>query len=708
MYAVPFGADKVLEIDATTNPSTVRLLPLAGVLGAEKWQGCGVLNGKVYAPPKKVENGFGVLEVDATSVPATVSYISVPPCAECRCWELAAAPNGKLYAGPGSGKKVMEVDVVLRSARWIDVPGNGGGQLGITLADNGLLYTAPKLGGEVLEVDPATATLRSLPLPAGVTEAGWLGLVRAPDGNLYGAPISGSHVLKISFGGAQCGAVSDAHMDAARSTCDDAAVPTGGTCTVVCSSGVVASTGTAMCVGKDTWDTAPKCEADVTVEAGGAVAAGIMKWAFFTVAPNGKLYAAPRNEDSVLEYDPLTDTAKELLLPAGVSGDIKFLGTAAAPNGKVFGVPQHKRAGKVLELDTSPGAKLRIRYLKIAAAATAQAGYFGACTADNGRVYGIPQTSTRALEIDPTTSPSTVRTLALPRFGTSTANKWSSCAVLNGKVYAAPYENMKFGVLEIDATTTPATVSYISVPPCAGCGFVQLAAAPNGKLYAALSVPWARSPTSPSGSTERLLEVDVVQRKGRWTDVPGSGTHSGMAVADNGLLYTTPGSRANGSMEFDSLREVFRLLPLPAGVRTKGWLGLVRAPNGNLYGTPGDASVVLKISFGAAQCSAFLTPHMDRSLSTCDDASVSVLGTCTVVCSPGFVASIGKAMCVGRDTWDMTPACEDVHRTPTPTETAPHFAATRRMCCDSRVQVRGRDGGRPAPGGGFGRIPGVC
>ncbi|MCK5800386.1 MAG: hypothetical protein KAI47_24520, partial [Deltaproteobacteria bacterium] len=78
------------------------------------------------------------------------------------------------------------------------------------------------------------------------------------------------------------------------------------------------------------------------------------KWAWSTLAPNGKLYAVACNRDQVLEIDPadLTATGIRLVGPVLSHTDIhKYFAASVASNGKLYAFPWYGTS-KILEIDT--------------------------------------------------------------------------------------------------------------------------------------------------------------------------------------------------------------------------------------------------------------------------------------------------------------------------------------------------------------------
>ena len=71
------------------------------------------------------------------------------------------------------------------------------------------------------------------------------------------------------------------------------------------------------------------------------------------LAPNGKLYFAPHESNSILEVDPDTGSAVEISLGSVLGDSYKFYGCVLAPNGSIYFIPYN--ATSVLKLSFTGG-----------------------------------------------------------------------------------------------------------------------------------------------------------------------------------------------------------------------------------------------------------------------------------------------------------------------------------------------------------------
>ena len=121
----------------------------------------------------------------------------------------------------------------------------------------------------------------------------------------------------------------------------------------------------------------------------GSVGAGAAKWTGGVLAPNGKIYGIPYDTTTVLEIDPVNQTATTF---GSLAGTAKWAGGVLAPNGKIYGIPLNSTT--VLEID--PVSQTATTFGSVGAGA---AKWAGGVLAPNGKIYGIPLNSTTVLEI---------------------------------------------------------------------------------------------------------------------------------------------------------------------------------------------------------------------------------------------------------------------------------------------------------------------
>ena len=108
-------------------------------------------NGKLYAVPF---NALQVLEIDPVN--QTTTLIGQDLGGSAIYQSLAVANNGKLYAAPRDASQVLEIDPVNQTTTLIgqDLGSGSNKYLSLALANNGKLYAAPGAASQVLEINP--------------------------------------------------------------------------------------------------------------------------------------------------------------------------------------------------------------------------------------------------------------------------------------------------------------------------------------------------------------------------------------------------------------------------------------------------------------------------------------------------------------------------------------------------------------------------
>ena len=126
---------------------------------------------------------------------------------------------------------------------------------------------------------------------------------------------------------------------------------------------------------------------------------GGSKWVGGVLAPNGKIYAIPRDARQILEINPVNRTTT-LFGQLIDSGERKWAGGVLAQNGKIYGIPLNQT--QVLEIDPSNN---NIRFLKSFSGGNK---WFGGVLAPNGKIYCIPFSTTQILVIDNVDTPNII------------------------------------------------------------------------------------------------------------------------------------------------------------------------------------------------------------------------------------------------------------------------------------------------------------
>ncbi len=159
--------------------------------GGTKWAGGALApNGRIYAVP------FGasaVLEIDPAGR-ALETFGEIPVVLDGAYIGAVLAPNGRIYGIPFRAGRVLEIDPENRSIRQFGTV--NGSYTGAVLMPDGRIFAAPNGAGSVLAIDPETRSVRSfgtIPL-----ESRFQGAALTPDGDLIAFPRNGDMLLRVT------------------------------------------------------------------------------------------------------------------------------------------------------------------------------------------------------------------------------------------------------------------------------------------------------------------------------------------------------------------------------------------------------------------------------------------------------------------------------------------------------------------------------
>jgi streptogramin lyase len=216
------------------------------------------------------------------------------------------APNGKLYGIPGVAESVLIYDPITREydADSIPVPPGGSKWAGGILAKDGKIYCAPDSQSQrnVLVIDPKTDTVELRPFEA---DGRWAGAVEAPDGKIYCIPSQGdlaaNNRMNILVIDPSTGSISfiETPLEGADGDNDELY------------GGVLAPNGKIYCAPRN-------CSQILVVDVYAAepvvstipkpLDAGSNQWSFGCLGSDSCVYFAPRSATKILKVDPATDT----------------------------------------------------------------------------------------------------------------------------------------------------------------------------------------------------------------------------------------------------------------------------------------------------------------------------------------------------------------------------------------------------------------
>jgi len=222
----------------------------------------------------------------------------------------------------------------------------------------------------------------------------------------------------------------------------------------------------------------------------------------------------------------------------------KYFGGALAPNGKMYFMPcpfNYPTGGSPL---WTPNIGIYNPYTKVLDQTTlsirnvpALSGKFiwGAITAPNGKIYGIPWQSSFVPIIDPITNFVDTTTISTVISGTTYQNFRGGVLASNGKIYCAgAFSNSKIGVID----TVNNTFSTLDIPqpiPGSGLGYYSGALGSNGCIYFA-----------PHQGGGRPLKVNPFNNTViHMTNGPLLNTHCGAVTGKDGNVYLIPFANTN-------------------------------------------------------------------------------------------------------------------------------------------------------------------
>jgi len=226
-------------------------------------------------------------------------------------------------------------------------------------------------------------------------------------------------------------------------------------------------------------------------------------WISGSLAPNGKIYCPPAQGNRILVINTNTESVSiNDFSPIGISTsyyygitDANWGGSVLAPNGKIYAVPQ--RETSVLEIDPVVGTATTFGSL-----GTSAAKWWGAVLAPNGKIYGIPNTATTILEIDPVSR--TATTFGdISTFLSAGQHSYEASLGADGKIYILPNNHTK--IIQLDPETK--TLSLYKTLPQNFSTFSGVLA-PNGNLYC-IPCGWYASPTY---TQAKLVSIGTTQK----------------------------------------------------------------------------------------------------------------------------------------------------------------------------------------------------
>ena len=411
--------------------------------------------------------------------------------------------------------------------------------IGGVLASNGKIYGIPFSATNVLIIDPVagtadTTTINSTKYPGLSGGSKYYGGVVAPNGKIYCMPYLATNVLII---------------DPVTNTADTTTL-----------SGLSSQNG---------------------------------KYFGGVLAPNGKIYCMPYLAPNVLIIDTLsnpptadTTTINSTLYPE-LNVLAKYVGGCLAPNGKVYGVPRDANSVIIIDPLTDTADFTTITGLNYTGSNTGL--YAGAVTAPNGKLYGIPRDALNVLIIDPDSPKVNISALYGITVSTSTytnstkqlyvgagATLLTSGLLVGDNIIITTSSNTKYTgyIRSIDSNTTMTFLYAFGVNITAG-NITNL---------------------------EKTRVADLTTIEFPTYSFAPRNKYVGGVLAQNGKIYCIPINVAN-VLIIDPVTDTGDLTTIdstkyPGLIGTSKYNGGVLAPNGKIYGIPHNATNVLQVTPG--------------------------------------------------------------------------------------------------------------
>ena len=485
IYGAPYGVSSIVEIDPISR--TVSTFGESSDVWSVTDPGWAYpqlgSDGKIYAFPVNSGNfSYSVLKIDPDNKTLSLIY---PEITNYDVGGAVAARNGKIYSTPSEASSIIAIGISAanKSPQWITKPHEVSPRCGFTTV--------------LSDVGVSTSVYQYL--------SGCLG----NDGNIYAIPYGGlyndtSKIIKINPNKETYELKTtipdnyDAYYNWGPSISATIQLKNGKICGVPYARPYVIF-----------YD--PKSDATnevliynrPNINPSNGKGETTYTWISGSLAPNGKIYCPPAQGNRILVINTNTESVSiNDFSPIGISTsyyygitDANWGGSVLAPNGKIYAVPQ--RETSVLEIDPVVGTATTFGSL-----GTSAAKWWGAVLAPNGKIYGIPNTATTILEIDPVSR--TATTFGdISTFLSAGQHSYEASLGADGKIYILPNNHTK--IIQLDPETK--TLSLYKTLPQNFSTFSGVLA-PNGNLYC-IPCGWYASPTY---TQAKLVSIGTTQK----------------------------------------------------------------------------------------------------------------------------------------------------------------------------------------------------
>jgi hypothetical protein len=276
------------------------------------------------------------------------------------------------------------------------------------------------------------------------------------------------------------------------------------------------------------------------------------------------------------------------------SGGFKWFGGVLAQNGKIYGIPLTSTNICLIDPITNT---VDTTTLKVLPGSSITGGWMGGVLAPNGKIYGIPNGVSSVCLIDPITNTVDTTTVRISSgsFISSGGSNWVGGVLApNGKIYGIPYNSSNVCLIDpvsntIDTTTV--TITSGSSIPFGGLNWQGGVLAPNGKIY---GIPRVSSNVCLIDPITNTVDTTTVKISSGSSIPPSNFKWRGGVLAQNGKIYGIP-ENSTSVLYIDPITNTVDIttVNVVSGSSLSGnakWVGGVLAPNGKIYGIPSSAS----------------------------------------------------------------------------------------------------------------------
>lgn len=539
------GIQKTRKADVTT-------ITTLGTLGAKYWNGALAPNGKIYGAAYQALN---TLIIDTTTNTADTTTILLPN-GLAKWYGGVLAPSGKIYGVPYSYPSVLIVDPVTNSWEATSIGGLSGTfkWIGGVVARNGKIYCAPASETRVLIIDPESP-ITSIPnlIPALASYNNTTQIFTCPGATFTTSVTVGDNLLIQTASKQYTGYI--------QSIFSDTAV------VFVYPLGVTLNAGTITGIQRTR-------KADVTTISGLSTQGGLSKWAGAVLAPNGKIYIVPRDNQNIVVVDPSNDSF--VYIPLGF-GTGYCRGAVLGTDGKIYTIPS--TAPYVLIIDPATNT---VDWISITGLSSTSGKWASGVLAPNGKIYGMPLNENRVLILDPS-SPVTNIAAVVPANASYTDTSPARTFVCSGATFLS---TVTVGDNILIQSTLGNFTGYVSTVT-------------NNTTLVFVYALGVNLPLGSITSIQKTRKADVTTISGLSTvnfswwggTLAMSGIIYGVPFADNRVLVLNP---TTNTVSFFTTS-----VGIPvAGLGRSWWGGGILAPNGKVYYIPYNAPSVGIINAG--------------------------------------------------------------------------------------------------------------